>query len=106
MARKGNKYFNIERETKIPDFSKYKGHHRIMKISLTAIAGFNSRKGVLISIDTKSDVDGETGKAFITLDTVTEIKSMIDALQLRLDGQISAVGDMKLPSIINGKLIT
>lgn len=99
-----NNYFTIERESQQSNFQQFKGYKRKMKMLISAVVGANSTKAVAIEIITKSNVKGETGKAFIILDTHLEIQSMIDALQARLNGQVSATVDKRLPSVINGKL--
>lgn len=98
-------YFKIERDKEITPFSIYQGSKRNMLLQLSSVAGTKGRKAVRIDVGTISTIEGETGKAFIILDTHLEIKALIDALQTRLNGEVSTTSNKQLPSITNGKMI-
>lgn len=95
-----NTYFKIKKQKVHDPFGTFPGYTNDMELSVTAfVAGKTSANGIQLTCKTESTIQSQSGIGYITLDTREEVEGLINALQKRLDGDISATGYEQLPFI-------
>lgn len=94
-----NTYFKIKKQNVYEPFDAFPGYTNNMELSVTAFVAGPGKHGVQLTCNTLSTLPSQSGKGYITLDSREEIEALINALQQRLDGNISATGNEQLPYI-------
>ena len=98
-----NNYFSIEKKMRREKFGNQSAQEDDMALLVSAVAG-GTGKQLVITITTKS-TGPTSGTGFIRLESEQEIMHLINALQSRLNGDITISEKKKLPKIVQDRLV-